>query len=186
MTTFAQIDISGKVTLCFLTQLNKSVKKHGLFMVRLNSRPCRENIIIGILCNNKLTNIQYWKQKKPGQHDDKPFKEVVCKTIKDLRRWREDVARKKLVVLKPSRDEVCQKQFRDCIFWGKQIMPKTQLWSQMALTGAPRLVLHVSCSTLTSGGLLSPLNSILAFFCRFGRLFFNKAIFPKSIFTKVL
>ena len=116
MTTFAQIDISGKVTLCFLTQLNKSVKKHGLFMVRLNSRPCRENIIIGILCNNKLTNIQYWKQKKPGQHDDKPFKEVVCKTIKDLRRWREDVARKKLVVLKPSRDEVCQKQFCDCIF----------------------------------------------------------------------
>ena len=50
------------------------------------------------------------KTKKPGQHDDKPFQEVVCKTNKDnLRRWWEDIPRKKLVVLKPSRDEICQK-----------------------------------------------------------------------------
>ena len=103
------------------------------------------------LMHQQVDEYSILKTKKPGQHDDKPFQEVVCKTNKDnLRRWQEDVARKKLVFLKLSRDEICQKQFRDCIFLEKQIMPKTRLGSQMAFTGAQRIVLHVLFSTLTS------------------------------------
>ena len=57
------------------------------------------------------------KTKKPGQHDDKPFQEVLCKTNKDnSRRWREDVAREKIVFLKPSRDETCQNNYVTAFF----------------------------------------------------------------------
>ena len=63
-------------------------------------------------------------------------------------------------------------------------MPKRQLWSQMAFTGAPRLVLHVLCSTLTSGGLLSPLNSILAFFLPFLATFLIRQFFQNQFSQK--
>ena len=40
--------------------------------------PHLDNIINGIVCNNKFTQYSIMK-RKPEQHDDKPFQEVACK-----------------------------------------------------------------------------------------------------------